>query len=501
MEFSRTIDIGEAYSATRTALENGYRVDEDIGDWLIKKVRDARSNVVQELDDGQFLNVRKNAFKQIMHGRYRKALSKMERYNIKYNSASPSGIRIFRHRYEKLPFAFGAVAYEVYYRNYKRVTEICDTIRETVDEVFGNHVNEVMKLRASESPRYNDLVSFCLTWGAEYPPKARRYTEEGDAALSELIESLVEMGWNVGQIMQTTPGLGAYILKGDFVTTAKYLIENGMLTLTEGMLKRFKIDVDSRMGKLIYTDGVHPFRLHEPDVVLDSEGRIDSDTDGLFASKMHSLGYLVSEEGPQPVSFQTLMAIQEELAIIVRRYTQQNKERISNLQQINIFKNSNFDLAKQACREYAAAYSRIVAENPPVDTLAQQLGEIATGVSQALVVLQQSANSAFAAMGLPEITIQFRTDTSRGIDANNVPSVLAEMGAHVPTGRQEQPSREQGQEQAAAQSAQPAQPQDQPQSAEGQQPAQQAGQPQQPEQSQQPEQPQQQSDEQRQQTS
>ena len=172
------IDIKSSYHAAIYAINEGKTVNEDIGDWLIKKVRDARTNIVTSLDDGQFLNVRKNVFKRIMNGRYHNALGKMERYNIKYNSASPNGIKIFGHRFEKLPFVLGAIGYTVYNKNYRNVPEICKAISTILSKIFSGSVDACLNMKSAETPVYNDLLSFCLSWGAKRLPNWKKYREE-----------------------------------------------------------------------------------------------------------------------------------------------------------------------------------------------------------------------------------------------------------------------------------------------------------------------------------
>jgi len=430
------IDIKSSYRVSVYAINEGKMVNEDIGDWLIKKVRDARTNIVTDLDDSQFLNVRKNAFKQIMRGQYHKALGKMERYNIKYNSASPNGIKIFGHRFEKLPFVLGAIGYTIYNRNYKRIPEICEAISTILSEVFGNSIDVCLKMKSAETPRYNDLLSFCLSWGAKREPNWKSYREDDDTSVMELVKSLVGMGWNPGNILQSSPGFLHYIMKSDFVETAKYLSENKMVGLSSFMVKQFGLNPKSRMAKYLNDSGEHPFRLHEPDVVLDRHGRIASDTDGMFAAKMSSLGYMIAQRNEQPILYSTLMALQDELAIIIQRYTKQNHEKISNPTQINIFKGSNFDYAKTECKKLVAEYNKAVGDASwasKADAEKQkQLSAIAQKLTQILITLQKSVNPVLKVIGLPPISIKFNTDISRGIDSSNIIEVMKELGGRDP---------------------------------------------------------------------
>ena len=432
----QSVDVLESYRSSVDALKSGFPINEDIGDWLLKKVRDARSNTVADLDDSQFFNVRKNVFKQIMKGNYHKALGKMERYNIKYNSASPSGVKIFRHRFEKLPFVLGAIGYTVYNLNQKRIDAICDTIFTILTEVFGDNIDGCLKMKSEETPKYNDLLSFCLTWGAKIPPEAdEEYSKDDDSAVLDLVKSLIELGWTPGDMMTSVRGFVRFVARMDFILTTKYLHENGFVKITPSMVRIFGLDEESQVAKYMHERGEHPFKLHEPDVVLNKKGNIASDTEGTFAAKMSALGYSITSKDVQTISYGTMMAIQDELAIVISRYAKQNGEKFSNLKKIDIFKNSNFGNAKIETKKLIGQFGDIVSSNEWVsaddNAKAVVLGNAAQKLSQCVYALQYSMNLALTEIGLPQVVLGFSTDISNGITAENVTPIMKELGARI----------------------------------------------------------------------
>ena len=273
-----------------------------------------------------------------------------------------------------------------------------------------------------------------------------------------MLEYLISHGYNPGNILQTAAGFIDYLMRSDDVMAVKYLVENKKLTVSSTMTKTYGLNPASQIAKYLAESGEHPFRLHEPDVVVDKRGRISSDTDGIFASKMSSLGYMISQKDVQNINVSTLNAIKDELAIIIRRYATQNGEKFSNLSKINIFKGSTFATMQEELRKLIQDYSKMVSDQSFTslgeNEKAQKLNGVAGRLTQILSAMQKSVNPVLQEMQLPPIAFKFSVDTSDGISSANVVQVMQELGAKPPQQQQQQQPPQQQQLQQRAQQTQ-----------------------------------------------
>lgn len=411
------VDAVKCYESAVLAVKNGKPINEDVGDWLFKQIRDKKQELIPPGVDGKFINRQAEILRLIRNGYYDKAIAMAKENGVKDSTIFDQHVlfgrnkflgigRYFGKRYYKIPFIFAALASVV--GNQTSVPAIAKLIPQGFRRIFiegglGNGAS--LNLKAEESTRFNDICSFLLTHDGklEIPP----YSDTVDISLVELFKALIGYGWKPGNIATTAPGLLYYLITGDFVLSLKFLENAGFFKPSVGLIDNFGVKQGTKCYDYFKNSESHDFKLHDTEVTTSGDAIIG----GEFHDKMLSLGYDIKDKQVQPVPFTTFFVLAQELSLIHNKYAK-NGEKL-NTNKITLFTNANIEAAAKQIKDIIKKYTDTI--NDPVFKKATPeqknviVQQFIARIGQVVGNLEYKANASLAAIGLPPIKFQFKT--------------------------------------------------------------------------------------------
>jgi hypothetical protein len=195
------------------------------------------------------------------------------------------------------------------------IDQITDGVEKVFETLFlegGFGDEKVFNQTCGSADTYKDCISFILTKNGRSVPK---YTWSNDLALIRFFNEIRSLS-NGTYVVKAYPLIKMLVMNG-FKKTIDFLCEHSMIELRDGvdsLLKGANSDILSTIKK----KAPHNFKLHEPEIKRDSNGKI---IDGDFCQPFKNLGYDLKGGNDQSVLLDNVYRIIEQISTAFRSYT------------------------------------------------------------------------------------------------------------------------------------------------------------------------------------
>ena len=414
------IDTKKCFEAAVLAAKNGKPVNEDVGDWMLKKLRDTKRKMLPPGTEGKLFNRQTAILDAIRNGKYDDAIAKAKDNGVTDKTLFDQVVlfgrekylglgRFFGKRYYRIPFLFAGVAAAI--DGVEGTANIAKYAVAAFRRIFiegGLGSGTSLNIKAEESTRFSDFCSFMLTHDGTLPmPEPAKRTDEVDFALVEMFRNLIDLGWKPGNVAQSAPGLLVFILSGDFVASLKFLAANRCLTPSKRLIGTFNVPDGTLCHEWLSKSEPQDFQLGGNDVTRVNGSIVGGD----FHDKMLSLGYDIKSKDVQPLPFTMFFVLAQELSLIYNRYAQQGYKFTSK--GVSLFTAKNISAATAQITAIMKGYTNLcsdpsfkAATDEQKNVMVQQyIARIMSVVGG----LESEANASLSALGLPPISFQFNT--------------------------------------------------------------------------------------------
>ena len=340
-----TVDIQKCYESTIGLLRESKKpVNEDIGDWLYRKLVDKKNEILPKGVGGtKLFNRQAKILNYIRDARYDDAVALAKKNDVVDTTLFDQN-KVFGRRYWKIPF--GIIGPAAAIDGYDTLQETVHILPSAIQSLFidsGLGSGNTFNLNADESTKYRDFCSFLLTHDGKYAElsyptaEARR---NDDYLLTIFFQHLIDFGWKTKNIVETAPGLVRFLVSNGFVGALKFLEKRGLFTPSVTLIERYNVQKGSEVYNYLATSSVKELTLHEPDIVRDPN-RGNAIVGGDLVENMKKLGYAIDNPTEQVVDLSTLILLCRQLELVVNRYIM-NGEKFDK-KETNLFKGGDID--------------------------------------------------------------------------------------------------------------------------------------------------------------